>query len=112
MFDISGEAPDTIADYDMAKKIAETLHSHYPGHLWGVKCSHEQGIATVLNLRLSGRWGFIIHLKNIQNDPSLKSVIRSGGEILERYRLKRGEFDQDSLDQLSVDFAGLIKADT
>lgn len=111
MIDIAQEAPDTIADFDMAKRIAETLHAHYPGHLWGVKCSHEQGIATVLNLRLSGRWGFVIHLRKILDDPSLKTVITAGGEILERYRMKRGQFSEDEYSQLHSDFAGLIKAD-
>ena len=111
MLEISGEAAATVADYDIAKRIAETLNKHYPGHLWGVTANHETGVATVLNLRLSGRWGFIIKLSEILDDPHLKKVITAGGEILERYRISRGQFDQDRIDELSVDFSGNHKAD-
>jgi hypothetical protein len=40
-----------------------------------------------------------------------KHVIRAGGEILERYRLSRGRFDEVQLSDLTMDFAGRIKAD-
>lgn len=111
MIEITGEAAGHVADYDTAKRIAETLNKHYPGHLWGVNASGETGIATVFNLRLSGRWGYIIKLSEILHDPSMKMVIKAGGEVLERYRLSRGEFNQDRLDELTVDFAGNHKAD-
>ena len=111
MLEISGEASGVVADYDTAKRIAETLNRHYPGHLWGVTASHETGIATVLNLRLSGRWGFIVKLSEILHDPSMKKVIRAGGEILERYKVSRGVFDQDRIDELTTDFAGNHKAE-
>lgn len=111
MIEISGEAAGAVADYDTAKKIAETLNKHYPGHLWGVTASQETGVATIMNLRLSGRWGFIVKLSDILHDPSLKKVIQAGGEILERYKVSRGVFDQDRIDDLAVDFSGNHKAD-
>lgn len=111
MLDISGEAPGLVADYDTAKRIAETLHATYPGHLWGVNASAETGIATVFNLRLSGKWGFIIKLSEIIHDPSMKKVKQAGGEILERYRVSRGRIDHDQIDDLPLDFAGNHKAD-
>lgn len=112
MLDISGEeAAATVADYDTAKRIAETLNTAYPGHLWGVSASRETGIATVFNLRLSGRWGFIIKLSEILHDPSMKRVKQAGGEILERYRISRGALNQDQIDDLAVDHAGNHRAD-
>jgi len=112
LIDISGSPDALIQDYDTAKRIAETLHSHYPGHMWAVSCSAETGVANVYNLGLSGRWGFIIKLKDIIHDPSMKKVIMAGGEILERYRLARGRLDDAALEQLQSDSLGNLKVET
>jgi hypothetical protein len=40
-----------------------------------------------------------------------KTVLKAGGEILERYRLTRGRFDDVQLSDLTEDFAGRLTAD-
>jgi hypothetical protein len=102
--------PDIEAnDYILARNMAETLNRHYPGHLWAVTCEGDKGIATVRNLRLSGRWGFILKLREM--DKNMRCVMRAGGELLERYRLARRAFNQDHYEALPTDFAGQLKAD-
>lgn len=101
----------TVAEYDIARRMAEVLHTHYPGHLWGVSADVETGIAKVFNMRLSGQWGFIIKLSTLLHDPDLKSVVRAGGELLERYRLRRGRFDDAAYNDLPTDFSGNHLAD-
>lgn len=101
----------TLAEYDIARRMAEVLHTHYPLHLWGVSADIHAGIAKVFNMRLSGQWGFIIKLATLNHDPDLKSVIRAGGELLERYRLRRGRFDDAAYNDLPTDFAGNHLAD-
>ena len=55
---------------------------------------------------LSGRWGFV--LKEDQLDPDYKSVMRAGGEILERYNVRRGAASTDEIKNLDRDFSGNI----
>jgi len=112
MLDLTEDPNVVLKDYDEAKKIAELLHKHYPGHLWGVTVESENGIATVRNLYLSGNWGFILKLKDIQSYPQLKKrVIWAGGELLERFNLSRKRFNEDEYFSLPTDFAGQIIAE-
>ena len=84
-------------DYIVARNIAECLHKHYPGHLWGVTCEGTKGIATIRNLRLSGNWGFVIRLQEFFGDTEMRLVKQAGGEILERYYQRRGKADTESI---------------
>lgn len=101
-----------IADLDTARKIAEVLHRHYPGHLWAVHASAETGIATIHNLRLSGRWGFVIRLQELNHDRMLKMVVRAGGELLERWRLSRGPLRESEIEGRGENLRGELIGDT
>lgn len=111
MHNIATDAPDLSAnDYVLAKGMADTLHKHYPGHLWAVTC--DNGLATVRNLALSGEWGFVLKVPAIYSASSFdKDVIRAGGEILERYRVSRGVVRPDQIADMKTDFSGRIVAD-
>ena len=100
------------ADQAVARQVAETLDKHYPGHAWAVQASIEQGIVTVRNLNLSGEMGFIMHMDDLLHDPSMKHTIRAGGELLERYNLRRGSFKASDLDGREVDLRGNLKYDS
>lgn len=99
MIELTGNPNVETLDYLTARQMAETLHKHYPGHLWAVTCEGLKGIATVRNLRLSGNWGFIIKLRDLNADPGMKEVIRAGGELLERYRVARGRFNPEDMER-------------
>ena len=113
MTNMATDTPDLNAnDYVMAMEMANTLHTHYPGHLWAVTCEGEKGIATVRNLGLSGQWGFVLKLVDLSTASDWKKkVVRAGGELLERYRLRRGRLDADEYGQLNTNFAGNFTAD-
>lgn len=99
-------------DFVMSKNMAEALHLKYPGHLWAVTCEGSNGIATIRNLYLSGNYGVILKLPAIYSASAFeKDVLRAGGEILERYRLKRGRFDEAQYANLPTNFAGNIHCD-
>lgn len=94
-------------EHVMARNMAETLHRHYPGHLWAVNV--QGSVANVLNLSLSGRWGFTLHIPSQYSASDFdRQVMRAGGEILERYRLTRGRMRPDDIESLPVDAAGNI----
>jgi len=90
----------------LAKNVAETLNKHYPGHLWGVNVNEAGGIVTVYNLSLSGNWGFVLHIKDLAIADDMKKVMRAGGEILERYRLRRGAQVEGALHDIKTDLVG------
>lgn len=105
------DAPQiAAAEMLIAKNMAETLHRNYPGHLWAVTC--EDGVMTVRNLLLSGQWGFVLKMREQYSASELaRQVKRAGGELLERYRLSRGQLRDDEYENLPTDFAGRLMAD-
>lgn len=96
----------SAASLTLAKNVADTLHKHYPGHLWGVNVDERGGIVTVHNLSLSGRWGFVLKIRDLVLADDLRKVMQAGGEILERYRLRRGARRDGDLMELQRDIFG------
>jgi len=84
-----------LADIALAKRCADALNEHYPGHLWAVHLNDEEmgGILIIRNLAVSFQYGYVLHLSTIHADPNLKCVMRAGGEILERASMIRGRWD-------------------
>lgn len=82
-----GDAND-VRDMSICKDVAETLHKHYPGHLWAV--SIRPGVIDIKNLLISHSHGMVIHLSQYYSDPSNKLVVKFGGEFLERAHMARG----------------------
>lgn len=89
--------PDQLIGIDaslvvLVKDIANLLERHYPGWLWAVQPDKRGGVITLRSLRCSGKYGYVIHTRNVQNDPSRRVALRAAGEILDRYGFKRGAF--------------------
>ena len=112
MIDMTASTDVAALDFNTAREMAEVLHSAYPGHLWAVTCEGEKGIATVRNLSLSGQWGFILKLNEMSTSSDWKKrVLVAGGELLERYKLRRGAADAAAIADLKTDFSGRIVGD-
>jgi len=102
----TGEGP-RLLDLALAKRLAEHLTRHYPGHLWAVNVDSHQGVATIQNMRLSGRWGFVLKFPDLTyEDEIAREAMRAGGELLERYRLSRGRFRPDEYEILRTNKIG------
>ena len=86
-------------DHTLAKNISEKLEEKYPGWLWAVHVM--DGVVGVKSMRLSGNWGFILHEEKI--DKNYKVVTNAGGEILERFRQQRGQFNNTLYNDLKMD---------
>ena len=105
------EQQDTY-DLAMSKEIAEALNQQYPGHLWAVRVQGEYGVASIHNLMLSGEWGYRLLLdKNYSVSDLRASAIKAGGEILERFNVKRGRLNDDHMATMATDFAGRVLGD-
>lgn len=102
----------TATDHIMAKNMADALDSHYPGHLWAVSADSKTGLCTIRDLLLSGQMGCVLKIPAIYSASAFQAdVIRSGGEILERYRVSRGRFDENQYAGLKTNFAGDFQFD-
>lgn len=99
------ESP-TPEEIQMAGYICEKLCGVYPGYPWAVSVNALGGIATI-QLDFTGKWGFVLHLKALEHDLDLKSVIMAGGELLERFKLRRGIADEAALYNMPVNYTGL-----
>lgn len=101
------DAPDLkINEFYVAKRAAEKLVELYPGYLWTANVT--QGILDIRNVSLSGQWGFTIHAcKSYSSSDLDRKVMLAGGEILERYRQRRGSIDHNAIAALPTDHRGL-----
>jgi hypothetical protein len=107
-------AVTTANDHLMAKTMADALVAQYPPpHLWAVSADSRTGLCIVRNLLLSGNMGFVIKMPAIYSASAFKAdVVRAGGELLERYRLRAGRFDEQQYADLKTDFKGEFTFDT
>lgn len=99
--DIEGLARHAPRDLEVAAAIHAKLNEHYPGHQWATSADHATGMASVRllyldTLGINGKYGFQLHLKQLASDPGMKAVVRAGGELLERYRLRRGAANDET----------------
>ena len=99
------EAQDML----LSKQIGEALEKHYPGYLWMVDISG--GMVNIHNLALHGQWGFRIKLVDAYHDPGMKKTIAAGGELLERYNMPRGKFNEDKWRGADRDITGQLVGD-
>lgn len=91
-----GKDPHVGHDLALTKMIAETLERHYPSHPWMVEVSHAQGVAYIsLPIIMKRNQRFVLHVDRLKSDPGLRSVVRAGGEILERHSVPRSGFRLD-----------------
>lgn len=99
-------------DFLMSRTIAEALHAHYPGHLWAVTCEGKTGLITIRDLFLSGRYGYVLKIGDVYSISDLsRQAIMGAGEILERFKMERGRFDEAKYHTMKTDFAGRLEFD-
>lgn len=85
----------TVGEQLLAKRVAETLMSHYPGHAWAVDVGH--GIINIRSLDLHGEWGYTLHNREYSASELEKRVVRAGGEVLERFGQARGRVNHEAI---------------
>ena len=83
-------------DAMLAKKIGERLELDYPGHYFLTEVMRDQGVAVIRHPLLPAKMGVVIHMKTLASDPALRSVMRAGGEVLERFNIDRGRYNRDN----------------
>lgn len=85
---------DVHKDYDMwcARRAMALLLAAYPGHLFQVQSDVKKHLFKISIPILMGvcNW-YVVNLRT--HEMSKETVVRAGGEILERYGIPRGRMD-------------------
>lgn len=79
------------ANQSIADQIYMKLCFHYPGHLWRVEVSLDQGVA-LIRLMTFTDVPHVIKLNDLKNTRNWSEVKDAGGEFLERFRMPRAGF--------------------
>lgn len=91
--------------------MIKALRSAYPkwADFWHITIDTRGGIIQVRNLKLSGDFGFILHIEKI--DPEMRRVREMAGELFERFNVarKRGISIQQAMADVKIDAIGQIK---
>lgn len=88
----SGET--AMADEDVCRAVGEDLCRAYPNYPWMVGCDHQAG-RVVIDLGVSKPFGldnyaYGLRITTCTGPGGQQAVMRAGGELLERFGLKRG----------------------
>ena len=105
------EAVFRVKDYEVAKMIGTALAHKYPGHGWNVLADSRNGIANIYMSQMSGREGYVYKLKDISLGSFDADMMRVGGEILERFGVTRGKYNEQSIRDVIRDPRGNAIAD-
>lgn len=85
----------------LAKDIAQVLLRNYGIEWrWVIQPDQMGGVITIFASKISMKYGYIIKIADIENDPHRKEAIKGGGEILERFGMPRGKFHPDLMARL------------
>lgn len=87
----------------IAKALGTRLVREYPGYQWSVHVDAMGGVICIVNPSVSNLKGYHLHIKGDTIDALEQRAVMAGGEILERYGLKRGkviEADLADLDRI------------
>ncbi len=97
-----------ICENRICSAVGQELVKHYPGWKWWVECKLRSGMVSVRNLSLDGDYGFYIPINKFTSDIS--TVMRAGGEILERYNMERAKRKTNGT-EIKRDFTGAAKGE-
>jgi hypothetical protein len=89
----------TAYEEGVAAQVFTKLWELYPLYDWAVKVDArpKMGMVTVKIPGLMGpTFGFNFRLDQLAGDPSMSIVKRAGGEILEHWRLRRGQANRSA----------------
>jgi hypothetical protein len=100
------------ADIKVAGQIAAELQRQYPGWHWGIDVNVRQGLIDIKLMDCNARVGYTIKVLGLFSWDTLRdSVMRAGGELLERFNMPRRRMDLDTWRSQPRGFTGLPEGD-
>ena len=82
-------------DKSLAAAVVHKLQETYKGHFWQAYADIRQGIVGIqIPLFMPPTLFEVLHTDALSGDPGMKSVVRAGGAILERWYIPRSSFER------------------
>ena len=107
--DLNQVVPSAIVS--LHNNMIKALRSAYPkwADYWHITIDTRGGIVQVRNMKLSGDWGFVLHIEKI--DPEMRRVREMAGELLTRFNVStnKGIPIQQAMADVKTDLVGRIK---
>ena len=99
MVEVAAEPDVTEYDKKLAAACLEALGIAYPGWAWTINVPPNQNILKVQNLDMDpkGTYGMVFHKTNLSGSNIPRTMIKAGGELLERWNVERGRYRPESL---------------
>lgn len=100
MTEVCADEDVTPADKALATACLHVLHLAYPGWAWTVNTPPNQNILKVQNLDMDpkGTYGMVFHKTNLSGSNIAKTMVRAGGELLERWNTARRPYSPDAIE--------------
>lgn len=101
---VTGSGETQMADEDVCIAVGEDLHRNFPGYPWMVGVDTREHVGrVVIDLGIDKpphlrNYAFALHVSSVIGPGGQKRVMRAGGELLERFGLRRGAAHPDTLD--------------
>lgn len=94
-----GHGRQQLAEEALARIALIALHTTYPGYDWLATVNFEAGVMNLdliceKPIGLQGH-GYLLHLKSVMNPDGERKILNAGGEMLERFGLRRDRADAE-----------------
>lgn len=96
---LTGYGDRLVHDQAVCKLVGEFLARAYPGIDWMVGADHEAGTVAIdimcdkpLGM---DRYGYLLHMSSIMGPEGQRKVRNAGGELLERFGIRRDRIDAE-----------------
>ena len=86
-------------------QVMKRLCKSFPGYDWLVSADDVGGTIDIYLPEMGGNMAYTLHIAKL--DGHLKKVVNAGGQILERYGLRRDKMMVDDMAILERDFKGV-----
>lgn len=100
-----------LQDMQLAAAVGNELVRHYPGHGWQVESDIANGVVKIFNCHMSGLTGYLLHTSKIDFSSFSHTIMMVGGEMLDRFGLSRGKFNEEEVLNVQRDHTGSAKVD-
>ena|ERR1700691_4382951 len=95
---LTGSGDTRMADQDICQAVGEDLTQTYPLYLWFVGVEHGSVVIDLQVPKPIGleRYGYRLNISTVLGPGGQKRVRQAGGELLERFGLRRGTAHSDT----------------
>jgi hypothetical protein len=95
---LTGYGENQMAEQDICVAVGEDLTRTYPGYYWMIGCEHGSVIIDLEIPKPLGleRYGYRLNVSTVLGPGGQKRVRQAGGELLERFGLRRGTAHEDT----------------